>query len=381
MNTAILGDARIVSVDVTDEGVVAHLADGRIISMPLEWSWRLRDATPEQRAHWEIIGDGQGVHWPDVDEDISIEGMVRGVPAKRPSRTEMRILLDASSLIDAEHREPVSFDELDRMLREHHARLILTYTSTLEFVGPFDVTMDHIALRDHLQQIERLPVGYIRERGIMLAELREAVAALKDKRECHPIDPYVKRWDETVRLEGASPMAMLVNQSLYDCVSSVLRISGVNPLTHTKKLFDDPLRAQFENDRKLPAATRNAIEKHFRQTIHNHVVEHSLAFPPDQVNELADWIYSNPAIRCPGYRLAWEVRRELANNITQKVSGNDMLDIGYALGLPYIDAMTMDRNKADLCRRVSRRLRAENAAINYEERIFTSLKDLLEAKF
>ena len=86
MSTATLTEPRIVSVHVTDEAIVAHLADGRVVSVPLEWSWRLTDAMPEQRAHWEIIGDGQGVHWPDVDEDISVEGMLRGVPARRPSR-------------------------------------------------------------------------------------------------------------------------------------------------------------------------------------------------------------------------------------------------------------------------------------------------------
>jgi len=51
----------------------AHLADGRIISVPLAWSWRLAAATPAQRANYEIIGDGLGVHWSDVDEDISAE--------------------------------------------------------------------------------------------------------------------------------------------------------------------------------------------------------------------------------------------------------------------------------------------------------------------
>jgi regulator of protease activity HflC (stomatin/prohibitin superfamily) len=85
MSTAIQTDARIVSVDVTDQAIIARLADGRIVSVPLAWSWRLSDATPLQRAHWEIIGDGQGVRWPDVDEDISLEGMFRGVPARRPS--------------------------------------------------------------------------------------------------------------------------------------------------------------------------------------------------------------------------------------------------------------------------------------------------------
>ncbi len=63
-----------------------HLVDGRVISVPLVWSWRLSEATPAQRDNYEIIGDGQGVHWPDIDEDLSVEGMFRGVPAHRPKK-------------------------------------------------------------------------------------------------------------------------------------------------------------------------------------------------------------------------------------------------------------------------------------------------------
>jgi Protein of unknown function (DUF2442) len=84
MSIATLTEARISSVAVTKEAIVAHLADGRIVSVPLEWSWRLKDATPPQRAHWEIIGDGQGVRWPEIDEDISVDGILSGVPARRP---------------------------------------------------------------------------------------------------------------------------------------------------------------------------------------------------------------------------------------------------------------------------------------------------------
>lgn len=75
---------RIKTVRVTEDTITAELVDGRTISVPLAWSWRLSDATPEQRARFEIIGDGQGVHWPDIDEDISAEGMLHGVPARRP---------------------------------------------------------------------------------------------------------------------------------------------------------------------------------------------------------------------------------------------------------------------------------------------------------
>ena len=75
-------EPRISTIEVSDETITAHLTDGRVISVPLVWSWRLANATPEQRKNFQIIGNGQGVHWPDVDEDISAIGMLDGTPAK-----------------------------------------------------------------------------------------------------------------------------------------------------------------------------------------------------------------------------------------------------------------------------------------------------------
>lgn len=77
----------IIDVEVTDELITARLADGRTIRVPLAWSWRLSNATPEQRQRFEIMGTGQGVHWPDVDEDISAIGMLTGTPARPPKQT------------------------------------------------------------------------------------------------------------------------------------------------------------------------------------------------------------------------------------------------------------------------------------------------------
>lgn len=85
MSTAVDTDARIREVRVSNDRITAHLVDGRVISVPLAWSWRLSDATPAQRRNFEIIAGDQGVHWPDIDEDISVEGMLHGVPARRPS--------------------------------------------------------------------------------------------------------------------------------------------------------------------------------------------------------------------------------------------------------------------------------------------------------
>jgi hypothetical protein len=78
MNTAVqIQEVRIKNINVTEDTIIAQLIDGRTISVPLAWSWRLSEATTKQRANWKIIGDGQGVHWPDIDEDISVTTLMR----------------------------------------------------------------------------------------------------------------------------------------------------------------------------------------------------------------------------------------------------------------------------------------------------------------
>jgi hypothetical protein len=86
MNIAVkVQEVRIKDIIISEDTISAHLLDGRTISVPLAWSWRLSEASPEQRANYEIIGDGQSIHWPEIDEDLSAEGMLYGIPAPRPS--------------------------------------------------------------------------------------------------------------------------------------------------------------------------------------------------------------------------------------------------------------------------------------------------------
>jgi hypothetical protein len=68
-------------VHITEDTLGVDLEDGRTIIVPLAWYPRLLDATMEQRAHWKISGAGYGIHWPDIDEDLSTEGLLRGAPA------------------------------------------------------------------------------------------------------------------------------------------------------------------------------------------------------------------------------------------------------------------------------------------------------------
>ena len=76
---------RVKDVRFTDDELVVDLLDGRTISVPLVWYPRLLSASPAQRSNWRMAGGGFGIHWPDIDEDLSTEGLLRGAPAPQRS--------------------------------------------------------------------------------------------------------------------------------------------------------------------------------------------------------------------------------------------------------------------------------------------------------
>jgi hypothetical protein len=80
---AVRADERVKNVWFTDETISVDLMDGRIITVPLVWYPKLMNATIDQRSNWEICGGGYGIHWEDIDEDLSTEGMLRGAPSPR----------------------------------------------------------------------------------------------------------------------------------------------------------------------------------------------------------------------------------------------------------------------------------------------------------
>ena len=78
-------DERVKDVRFTEERISADLMDDRTITVPLVWYPRLLNATPEQRSQWKVSGGGYSIHWEEIDEDLSTEGMLRGAPAPRQS--------------------------------------------------------------------------------------------------------------------------------------------------------------------------------------------------------------------------------------------------------------------------------------------------------
>lgn len=78
---ALKADERVAAVTFTADSLSVSLMDGRIITVPLAWYPRLLHATPDQLKNWKTAGSGYGIHWPDLDEDLSTEGLLRGAPA------------------------------------------------------------------------------------------------------------------------------------------------------------------------------------------------------------------------------------------------------------------------------------------------------------
>ncbi len=78
---ALAADERVAAVKFTKDALSVALRDGRTIIVPLAWYPRLLDASAAERKNWRIAGGGYGIHWPDIDEDLSTEGLLRGAPA------------------------------------------------------------------------------------------------------------------------------------------------------------------------------------------------------------------------------------------------------------------------------------------------------------
>jgi hypothetical protein len=81
-------DERVKNVEITDDALIVALMDGRTITVPLVWYPRLLNASATERQNWQISGGGYGIHWPDVDEDLSTEGLLRGAPAPSKQSTK-----------------------------------------------------------------------------------------------------------------------------------------------------------------------------------------------------------------------------------------------------------------------------------------------------
>lgn len=97
MNTLTIENAVAESVAVSTEELTVRLSDGRSVSAPLVWYPRLLNGTPAERKKWRLIGDGEGIHWPALDEDISVENILAGKPSGESQKSFKRWLAERAT--------------------------------------------------------------------------------------------------------------------------------------------------------------------------------------------------------------------------------------------------------------------------------------------
>jgi Protein of unknown function (DUF3532). len=85
-----------VGIEFSVDSLTVHLSDGRSVAVPIEWYPRLLHGTHEERDRWEFIGDGEGIRWPALDEDVSVSGILRGIPSQE-SHESLRRWLETRS--------------------------------------------------------------------------------------------------------------------------------------------------------------------------------------------------------------------------------------------------------------------------------------------
>jgi len=91
--------ARVQHVVITEDAITVDLIDGRTISVPLAWYPRLLNGRPEERNNWRLIGSGEGIHWPDLDEDVSVENLLSGKPSGESQSSLKRWLAERAATL------------------------------------------------------------------------------------------------------------------------------------------------------------------------------------------------------------------------------------------------------------------------------------------
>jgi hypothetical protein len=120
---ALAADERVADVEISDDELSVQLRDGRRIIVPLVWYPRLLQATDEQRKNWKVSGGGYGIHWEEIDEDLSSEGLLRGAPAARSSifaaETQRKVMTSLAPESQAEAAKATSVEDRKKGILDH----------------------------------------------------------------------------------------------------------------------------------------------------------------------------------------------------------------------------------------------------------------------
>jgi hypothetical protein len=168
---------------------------------------------------------------------------------------------------------------------------------------------------------------------------------------------------------------MLVGLRLDDLVYDVFR--------HQPGVFTPPnqhlprLIGQLAGDRDALRAGKAPARQHFIRAVKKNAATHSVQLPQGREDELAEWIYANPA-RCPGLRLNHETYRQLMSNYKDVPEVGDFSDLAHVSAVPYVEAATLDNRMREYCSRAAKRLVRVGLTVDYQERLYRNLAAIME---
>lgn len=291
----------------------------------------------------------------------------------------MRILPDTRDLINLTERgQPISTDEFRQYLLNGNHHAVLTFNNIRELAGPLAVNGDFLTVRRSLQAVEALPHTYIGEVAVAGIELQSAVEAFTSGNEFRDISPFVIRWDRTIMARPGQinpEYGRLVGLRLDEIVHDVFR--------YQPRAFERPnewgprVAAMLEQDRALLWAGEITPREHFIRIIKKYAESHRVTLPDGREDEFARWIYANPR-RCPGLRLNHEVYRQLMMNYDDPFDVGDFVDLNHVFAVPYVEAATLDNRMREYCYRGARRLVRLGLPVDYRERLYRNLTEIMQ---
>jgi hypothetical protein len=222
-----------------------------------------------------------------------------------------------------------------------------------------------------LQDLETLPLAYIREGLIIRDELVVALAAYRDQREPKPIDPYVTRWDEVAYWERESAAKPIVGLRLDEIVYMV-RTTIQNYKPHAARL-----KAQMIAERNLSPAARASTQDIFITGIAAKLKTFGIDSGGIDQAAFGRWLWRDPT-RTVGHRIHFEAYHQLLKDRSNPVQDGDIADFALIAAVPYVDRLTVDKRIGDVLHKVFRKVGKMNTAADLSERVFTKISKLLE---
>ena len=288
----------------------------------------------------------------------------------------MYIIPDTRDLIELlERNKPVGVEQFREVLNTNGHSIVLSYSNVAEFVRPLLSDNDFLRMRAKLNDLESLPLVYIRESTLAHAELALAVDAFKGGDEPTRLNPYVSRWDEVITPFGNTATKIFLNFRLHEIVSTAWK---QNALHLNMQPFSLMLVDKMARERALPARrTRNLFDAFLPwvlKTLQDPRIATTLS--PGEANLFARAVYENP-FWCPGMRLAFEIYHAVRVNSNDPVQDGDILDIAHLTTLPYVDALTADARMIDYAKRALRKLSAIDRRFDFQSRLFPNLRRLI----